>query len=112
MSVFKSFNFVIYVVISVSGGHQHMPIIVLGSRIQKYTSTFFIDCTHVSWYVRQKIKLVTFWTFYNYVFRSIQADLFFLLRQYNEAGFYFGIFAIHFGMRDIRPNIILGYLKK
>ena len=31
----KRFNFVFYVVISLSGGHQHMPLVVLGSRIQR-----------------------------------------------------------------------------
>ena len=71
-----------------------MPIIVLGSRIQKiYVSPFFIECTH-----RQKIKLVTF--------LSLITISFFCDDNKTKLDF-----AIYFGIRDICPKIILGYLK-
>ena len=52
--------------------------------------------------------------YFQHLFIIIYLDLytFFFLGQENEAGFYFRLFAIYFGIQDICPKIILGYLKK
>ena len=57
-----------------------------------------------------EIKLVTFETFllFSYIYRK-QFHFFY---EEDEVGFYFGIFDIYFGIRDICQKIISGYLRK
>ena len=55
-----------------------------------------------------EIKLFTFEAFY-YFLRNTHHVSFFLQ---GKVRFYFGIFDIYFGIRDICPQIILGYLRK
>ena len=65
-----------------------------------------IRLTRSIWY--NPVQLFYFRDCFINIYLDLFKTFFFLRGQYNEAGSYFGVFAIYFEIRDICPKIILG----